>query len=1073
MERHKKVSKKYKGGKNTIDSLFAASLNQPNILNEQTPIQNDDYYQNNSSHLGKKKKNAYVSGNGVKYDQYYEYDPYLADNQSKNNDYITYQNYDHDNYSKNIKGKNHNVHNVYDEYYNASSANQNYSQENQSANIQSESYPTQYKTNKTRKKNHTNKHKNISKILNQKENLKFHLEKRNLELPELTSNLINGLIEGSIECMICNDIVDFSKEVWGCEKCYTIFHNTCIYDWIFKLNTQQEGKSAILLYKWTCPHCSHNYSASAENLPVYNCYCGKFYDAQKSKIKNFNPELIPHGCGLVCDKDLCQHVKCQLPCHPGPHQPCSVVDKISCFCSKIEKEVPCLVKEKNFSCNQICDKLLICKRHKCKFTCHESECESLLKNKKCQECLKESKNKFYVFLKGLEDKIKKELNLNITSFADGLSEYIFHGTLLCGLHHVEPNTDNNLQFLLKLLQVSGGKLVENIRKFVPVCKNIVDNSCDCRNKVSKTECFKLKYKNDILQFLGLEKNKVTPQEKCTKSCKSFKNCKNHRCNRVCCELSGTLIRNYSIDDPEGHHLCLLSCGRLLNCKTHYCENFCHKGPCKPCPNIIRDGSISCDCGRTKIDAPFVCGTEVNCKLPCDKATPCEHPCKLLCHKGECQECDEITFKICRCKKTVVQNVRCGDKNTPLCKTPCGEMLPCGVHFCAVPCHEHTQEYDSNYFCMMQCGRDLQECKHKCMKRCHGEDDCPEIDCEVQIKIVCKCKTFSRNIKCGEFKKLYNNDPNYCLPCIEECAKKDRLKRIEQAFDDLLKFSEEKNKVFSRKFDNSNHEESTQFGSGLKFIDTKFDNNLLLFAKKNVKFIIELEALIEKSLKNQSIKRELPKFEKKLYGPISEYLKNYYNIKVDKIKKAGDSWSTLILGDCSEAVLPKYRLSLMALIFKYNKFATNQKLNIFHPFEMSILVQNYRYSVVVEDIENYLLSLCNLNKNEFYIDEIEKGKCYVHFFNLEVGKKLYYQLKLKPSQYQDSYEIYYNLKDDLKLDELYSYMKNQEYFNLLYYKDDDSLKHSEKESDKENNEVILLDEPDADGFVLVSKGKKPK
>jgi hypothetical protein len=41
---------------------------------------------------------------------------------------------------------------------------------------------------------------------------------------------------------------------------------------------------------------------------------------------------------------------------------------------------------------------------------------------------------------------------------------------------------------------------------------------------------------------------------------------------------------------------------------------------------------------------------------------------------------------------------------------------------------------------------------------------------------------------------------------------------------------------------------------------------------------ELEALIEKAVKNQMTKYEIPKFEKKLFIPCSEFLKTYYNIK---------------------------------------------------------------------------------------------------------------------------------------------------------------------------------------------------
>jgi len=374
--------------------------------------------------------------------------------------------------------------------------------------------------------------------------------------------------------------------------------------------------------------------------------------------------------------------------------------------------------------------------------------------------------------------------------------------------------------------------------------------------------------------------------------------------------------------------------------------------------------------------------------------------------------------------------------------------------------------------MMLCGRDYKLCKHKCSKRCHGEDGCIEIECDIQIKIFCKCKVFSRSIKCGEYKKLYED--SYILPCVEECAKQLRLKKIENMFDDLFKYNEEKNKIFTKKILNTddtsnNHSLDDHFSN--KYIDTKFENNLLNFAKKNLRLILELEVLVEKALKNIGQKFELPKIEKKLFIHCIELLKNYYNIKVDKIKKAGEHWSILVISDCSQAVLPKYKLSLMALLFRQHKFANNLKLNIYHPFEMSILIQNYRYSVSFEDIESYILSLISINKNSFYVDEIEKGRCYVHFFDCDLGKKIYNQLKLKPSQYQEAYDIYYNRKENLKLDELYLYLKNSDYFDLLYDEPHES-ETTKKESDiKKENDQDGISNIDEDGFVIINKKRK--
>jgi len=906
-----------------------------------------------------------------------------------------------------------------------------------------------------------------STILQNMQKIQNHLHCLKVEIPEMTLNHITGLIEGSTDCMICGEDISAKIEIWQCNTCYTLLHNKCIYDWIFKLNSSKTGNKE--LFKWTCPHCNQNYQANSDKLPTYNCYCERFYTAQSSNHKEFDPELIPHGCGLKCNKEICVHVKCSLPCHPGPHLACNVVERKKCFCSRSEKDILCTNPNKKFSCNEKCNNFLKCNRHRCQVTCHEGECELFLKNKKCEECVEESKVKFLRFLKDLESRIGLECNFNIYSLADCLSEFIFNGTLPCGHHREEANTDNNLQFILKLIKISGNKLTDNIRKFVPICKMIVENSCDCKNKTTNVDCYKLNYPKDVLKFLGLSKEKEI--ENCTKACKTLKSCKIHRCTRVCCELANKVIKNYSAEDPLGYHLCMIPCEKVLACKKHKCENYCHKGPCRPCATMIREGSISCDCGKTKIQAPYQCGVIIECKFQCDKIRTCEHKCKLTCHSGECPPCDEITFKVCNCKKNVIQNLKCGNVNVPACVTPCQEMLPCGVHFCQIKCHDHSEDFDIKYFCAIPCGRDFNKCKHKCTKRCHGEDDCNEVGCESMIKSYCVCKVNSRNIKCGEFKKIIDKDPAYIIPCNEECKKKERLRKIEQAFDGLLKFSDENFKSMFKKSENPK-EENEENKSSVKYSDIKFDNSVIEFVKTRIKTFMELEGLIDKAVINLEKKYEINNLDKKLYMFISELLKNFYNIKSQKNKNINDNLCSLVLTDCSEAFLPKYRLSLLSLLFKHRKFVDDPKIS--NPFEMSIFIQNYRYSVSIENIENHLLYLTkSISKNDFYVDEITKGKCYIHFFNLDLGQRIFNCLKNSPSQFQDCYEHVYEGGKETKYEDLYLYMKNTDYFNKLFYKDEDDKEDNNTDLKNANNPKSSDDEMDKDGFMKVGKNKKPK
>ena len=205
-----------------------------------------------------------------------------------------------------------------------------------------------------------------------------------------------------------------------------------------------------------------------------------------------------------------------------------------------------------------------------------------------------------------------------------------------------------------------------------MCQIKVENSCRCKNKKMETYCFKLNYPEDILDFLGIVKEKEL--EKCNRICKTKKNCEIHRCERVCCELRNIKITNYSLQDPNGYHLCFKICNKLLSCNKHNCENYCHKGKCKPCAYIIREGDLICSCGKTRIKPPYICGTKVDCQYPCSRKRKCEHPCPLKCHEGDCPPCEYLTFKRCRCGKKIIQNVKCGDTNDVLCDCVCDCIL---------------------------------------------------------------------------------------------------------------------------------------------------------------------------------------------------------------------------------------------------------------------------------------------------------------------------------------------------------------------------------------------------------------
>ena len=76
----------------------------------------------------------------------------------------------------------------------------------------------------------------------------------------------------------------------------------------------------------------------------------------------------------------------------------------------------------------------------------------------------------------------------MTHFASCLTAYIFNGELPCKEHSTPVKTDQTLKLLLRLFEISGDRLLENLKKFIPICEVMVENSCACHNKKTQACC---------------------------------------------------------------------------------------------------------------------------------------------------------------------------------------------------------------------------------------------------------------------------------------------------------------------------------------------------------------------------------------------------------------------------------------------------------------------------------------------------------------------------------------------------------------------------------------------------------
>ena len=235
---------------------------------------------------------------------------------------------------------------------------------------------------KSTKKYSFNENRNRDEIIKYCEKLVF-----SNKLEKSTLNQIISLFVKNYDCLECKKCILDSDDVLSCEQCFQIYHLQCLNK-KSKLNQQK--------FKLECKKC--NLSKCFNKIPEYNCYCTRFYEEHQNPL--FNPELIPHGCGTKCDKIICIHLNCSLPCHPGPHEICDKFVNDQCFCGKIKKVYMCGKQLKINSCENKCEKLMDC-MHNCSSKCHKGICF-------CGVCeIKLNKKKDNTTIINLKGQIKK------------------------------------------------------------------------------------------------------------------------------------------------------------------------------------------------------------------------------------------------------------------------------------------------------------------------------------------------------------------------------------------------------------------------------------------------------------------------------------------------------------------------------------------------------------------------------------------------------------------------------------------------------------------------------------------
>ncbi|XP_056631026.1 protein shuttle craft [Diorhabda sublineata] len=544
--------------------------------------------------------------------------------------------------------------------------------------------------------------------------------------------LVEMLNRRTLECLVCCEKIKHTDKVWSCLLCCHIFHLHCVVAW---------AKSSKIENGWRCPACQN---VCSEVPKQYKCFCGKTIEPR------FEPGVIPHGCGDMCLRKgrHCEH-KCSILCHPGPCPDCTVMISKSCGCGATQQMVKCST-DIEITCNAICNKFLECGLHRCTQSCHTGNCESCNKTiiQECY-CAKEGRKvPCCGEYKGQTQYSCGELCDKILSCGNHRCEKICHEgscemcttdvnnirTCPCGRTRLTkerlscldpiPCCDKVCGKVFKCGQPNMPHRCENNchEGSCPTCPLTTVIKCRCGHMDKEIPCSELTTKAD--------------DARCQKKCTKKRLCGKHKCNQLCC--------------IEVEHVCPLPCNRLLSCGQHRCERTCHSGRCPPCEETSFE-ELFCECGASVLYPPIPCGTKPpNCSKPCSKPRPCGHEVNHSCHTGMCPPCTVLCKRWCYGHHEQRSAIPCHQEYFS-CGLPCGKDLSCGRHKCIKPCHDGPCPTPCKQPCTVP--RDL--CGHTCSRPCH-EPPCPESSCKQLVPVTCLCGLQKSTRPCIEVVDEFKN-----------------------------------------------------------------------------------------------------------------------------------------------------------------------------------------------------------------------------------------------------------------------------------------------------------------------------
>ncbi|GJY93404.1 NF-X1-type zinc finger protein NFXL2 [Tanacetum coccineum] len=120
----------------------------------------------------------------------------------------------------------------------------------------------------------------------------------------------------------------------------------------------------------------------------------------------------------------------------------------------------------------------------------------------------------------------------------------------------------------------------------------------------------------------------------------------------------------------------------------------------------------------------------------------------------CPPCPELVWRPCVGEHIGADRMTvCSNKAKFSCDNYCGNLLPCGNHFCTKTCHalKISGSGEQCEKCSLPCQREREPlCQHPCPLKCHPEE-CPP--CKVLIKRACHCGAMVHVFECLYYNTL--------------------------------------------------------------------------------------------------------------------------------------------------------------------------------------------------------------------------------------------------------------------------------------------------------------------------------